>query len=315
MERKYRLIAFVITLGIAVLFIAGIIPTNSTVDLSHAIQTFIDEQADEALSLRNWMQAKNIDALKLLNKSNKRYGNGVSIQTGKLYCYFEGEGTDELFEARTLDQARNVTAKAFDLTDWAKEYGAYAYIRHDGAFEVIISGDPFNRPGGVEGTSVYYSDLSEQELEPLGVEKGESLGGDWFLAAKKQKPVVIDTKSDLFRIIVVIAIWGVLSLIWFLLYKKQECDAEVIAKKAEYLGLKPRIWWDIHGIPRSWGKNGHAYSVTFLTDNKDRLTMYMYESEYNGMAEGAYGHLEYRRFKNHCTFRHFTVKQKPSEDI
>jgi len=79
--------------------------------------------------------------------------------------------------------------------------------------------------------------------------------------------------------------------------------------------LKPIIWWQIHGIPRSWGKNGHAYSVTFLTDKNEKLTMYMYELDYNGLAEGAYGLLEYRRFKNRCRFTRFTVKQKLSENI
>jgi|GEM_PF-3357993 len=312
MNKKYRHIALVITLGIVVLFFLGVLPSGGNADLSPAIQTFITEKAEAALSLRNWMQTKNIDAVKLLNKSNKRYGNGVSIQTGKLHCFFEGDGTDALFDVKTIEQASSVMEKSFELDDWAKEYGAYAYIRHNGAFEVMVSGDPFNRPGGVEGTSVYYSDLPEQQLETLGIERGEGLRGDWFLAVEKQKPKVIDTKSDLFHIIVVIAIWGVLSLIWFRLYKKQECDAEVIAKKSEYLGLKPRIWWDIHGIPRSWGNNGHAYSVTFLTNNHERLTMYMYESDYNELAEGAYGLLKYRRFKNSCRFVRFMAKQKPS---
>lgn len=315
MDKKYRMIAFLATLVIVVLYFANILPGNGEAELPQTIQVFVDDQADEALSLRNWMQTNNLDAIKLLNKSNKRYGDGVSIQTGKLHCFFEGEGTAELFALVTLKQASSVMEKAFELTDWAKEYGAYVYIRHDGAFEVIISGDPFNRPGGVEGTSVYYSDLSEQELEALGVKRGESLSDNWFLANKKQKPIVIDTKSDLFRIIVVLAIWGLISLIWFLLYKKQECHAQVIAKKEEYMGIKPRIWWDIHGIPRPRGKNGHAYSVTFLSDKNDRLTMYMSESQYNEMGEGAYGHLEYRRFRKHCQFTRFTVRVKEYEEL
>lgn len=315
MEKKYRKVALSAAFIIVVLCLVSILRGNGDAGLPQTIQTFVAEQADEALSLRKWMQTKNLDAIKLLNKSNRRYGEGVSIQTGKLYCFFEGEGTYELFTLITLEQASSVMEKPFELTALAKEYGAYAYIRHDGAFEVIFSGDPFNRPGGVEGTSVYYSDLSEQELEALGIERSESLGGNWFLAEKKQRPFVIDTKSDLFRIIVVFAIWGLISLIWFLLYKKQECNAEVIAKKAEYMGLRPKIWWHIHGIPRSWGRNGHAYEATFLTEKKEKLTMYMYESDYNDLEEGAYGHLEFRRFRKNCRYTRFTVREKENKEL
>jgi len=208
MNIKHRHIALVITLGIVVLFFAGIFQSNGDTDLSQTIQTFITEKADATLSLRSWMQAKNIDAIRLLNKSNKRYGNGVSIQTEKLFCFFEGSGTDELFDVKTMEQVSSVMEKSFELTGWAKEYGAYAYIRHDEAFEVKISSDPVNRPGGVEGTAIINSDLSEQELKTLGIERGESLGGDWFLAVEKQKPIVIDTKSDLFRMTLVLAVWG-----------------------------------------------------------------------------------------------------------
>ena len=43
--------------------------------------------------------------------------------------------------------------------------------------------------------------------------------------------------------------------------------------------------------------------------------MYMYESDYNDLEEGAYGHLEFRRFRKNCRYTRFTVREKENKEL
>ncbi len=261
--------------------------------------------------MRDWMQQTDIDAIQLLNKNNRSYGDGISIKVGKLYCYFAG--AEDLLNVVDIDESVGLFDYAFKLEADAKDYGAYAYIRRDKVFEVILSPDPFTRMIGAKGTSIYYSDVPQQGLEAAGYKVSGDLGGGWFKAETQQEPLVIDTGSSAFLIIVAIGAACAVRLIVFLLYRKHQCTARVMEKKTEYIGLRSKIWWLIKGIPRSYGRSYTIFKVVFITDKEEKLSLYVPESRYHDLREGESGRLEYRKLRRRIKFTRFTPDGKENE--
>jgi hypothetical protein len=279
------------------------------------IHPLLTEHGNEILAVRDWMQKNDLSAIKLLNKSNRNYGNGVSIQAGKLYCDFEGAGTDALFNGASSDQATEGINKAFELEKAAEQYGAYAYIRHQNIFEVIFSDNPVYRMGGVEGTSAYYSELPSSMIDTekeIGATSVVNLDNGWFLADTSQQPVSsnpINTHSDLFIIIVAIIAALLISLIISLLYKRFGCNAEVIGMSTEYRGKHSRLQNMIDGANTTIFENFMVYKVKFLTEENETLEMYVPELEYNRFYEKAHGYLKYKRLGGRCKYISFEITE------
>lgn len=277
------------------------------------IRPLLTAHGSEILAVRDWMQKNDISAIKLLNKSNQNSGKGVSVQTGKLTCYFEGAGTDALFSTASMDKMTEAMSKAFDLDKAAESYGAYAYIRHQDIFEVLVSDNPVYRMGGFEGTSAYYSELPPGELDTkteIGVTTLVNLNNGWFLADTSKQPagsIPVNTHSDLFMIIVIIIAVLMISLIISLLYKRFGCNAEVIAMNTEYRGNKTRLQNMIDGAYASIFEKFTVYKIKFLTEENETLEMYVPELEYNRLYEKAHGYLQYKRLGGRCKYTSFTI--------
>lgn len=303
-------IRFIVVFIAIILFFCLTVSFNAS-PRSEDIRAFIDVKGEETLTLRDWMQEKNLDAIKLLNKSNRRYGDGVSIQAGRLYCFFEGAGTDELFDTTFLDEATGTMGKVFELRDIAQEYGAYAYIRHEDIFEVVISRDPYMRTGGMEGTSVYYSGLPLDEISTQAVtdvSEFEDLGSGWFLDAGKKPWLHIDTGSTWFIIIVIIASVIVLELILSLFYKKHGCNATIIGKSSQYVGHRSRYQNYVDGTRRSIFDNYMVYTIRFMTDQHEQLEIHVPKQVYNQLNEQEYGYLEYKQLGKRRKYVHFKIR-------
>ena len=298
-----RLVAWLMLIVVIIAFLPGLLSNASKQPQN--IASYIENKADDVLALRDWMQKNNIDTISLLNKNSRSYEDGISVKTGKYYCFFEG--AEDILDASHLDESAELFAYAFDLAGDAKEYGTYAYVRHDGVFEIDLSQDPFARLFGGNGTSIYRTDRPQQDLEAAGYRVSEDLGNGWYKAETQQEPLVIDTGSNVFLMIVAVVAVCVGCLIIFLLYKKHECAARVEEKHTEYIGLKPRIWWLIKGISRSYGRSYTVYIVAFVTDKDEKLSIYVPESEFHSIQEGETGRLEYKTLGQRIKFIRFTA--------
>lgn len=292
------IIGRVVVIIVAIVFFVIMIAKTNTGQQPEDICEYIRAKGAETLVLRDWMIENDLDSISLMNKSNRNDGKGVSIQVGKLYCFFDGPGTDALFSPVKFEDFTKAADKAFDLEEIAREYGAYAYFTHEKTFEVMISGDPINRLRGMEGTSVFYSEqpINKTEVQ-IEVSSVDDLGNGWFIAKANGQSLhneQINTKSELFRAIVIVIAFIIILLILSLFYKKYGCNAEVIEKNSERM-VRSRIYYLIRGVRAGVFENFTVYKVTFLTDQNERISIYMQKKEYDRLHLNAYGYLEYKR--------------------
>ena len=314
-SRKYTnasIIGRIAVIIATIVFVIIIITKVNSGQLPEDISEYINAKGAETLALRDWMIENEVDSISLMNESNRNDGKGVSIQVGKLYCFFEGPGTDALFSPVKFEDYAKASDKAFELEKVAREYGAYAYYKHEDTFEVIISGDPVRRLGGMEGTSVFYSKqpINKKEMQ-TEVSSVEDLGNGWFMADANGQSVnnePINTKSELFRAIVIVIVFIIILFILSLFYKKHECKAEIIEKNSERM-VRSRIFYLIRGIRGGMFEGFTVYKVTFLTDQNERINIYMQKKEYDRLRLNAYGHLEYKQLGIRYKFLSFKVTE------
>lgn len=315
-SRKYTnttIIGRVVAIIAAILFVVFMIAKINSGQKPEDFSEYINAKGSQALALRDWMIENDIDSICLMNKSNRNNANGVSMQVGKLYCIFDGPGTDALFSPVKFEDYTKAADKAFELEEIAREYGAYAYYRHEDTFEVIISGDPVRRLGGMEGTSVFYSEqpINKTEMQ-TEVSSVEDLGNGWFMAEANGQSVhneQININPQLLKIMVIVIAFIIILLILPLLYKKCGCNAQVIDKNSERMVQSRYFYW-IRGIRGGPFEGYTVYKVTFLTDQNERISIYMQKKEYDRLHLNAYGYLEYKRLWIRYKFLSYRVTKE-----
>lgn len=303
-----RVVAIVAVILFGVLMIFKINSGQKPEDFSE----YIKAKGSQTLALQDWMIENDIDSICLMNKSNRNNANGVSVQVRKLYCIFDGPGTDALFSPVKFEDYTKAFDKAFELEKIAREYGAYAYYKHEDTFEVILSGDPVRRLGGMEGTSVFYSKqpINKKEMQ-TEVSSVKDLGNGWFMAdanGQSLRNEQININPQLLNIMVIVIAFIIILLILPLLYKKYGCNAQVIDKNSERM-VQSRFYYWIRGIRGGPFEGYTVYKVTFLTDQNERINIYMQEKEYARIHLNAYGYLEYKQLGIRYNFLSFKVTE------
>lgn len=314
-SRKYtnatiigRVVAIVAVILFGVFMIAKINSGQKPEDLGE----YINAKGSQALAVRDWMIENDIDSICLMNKSNRNSANGVSMQVGKLYCIFDGPGTDALFSPVKFEDYSKAADKAFELEEIAREYGAYAYYTHEDTFEVIVSGDPVRRLGGMKGTSVFYSEQPTNKTEmQTEVSSFKDLGNGWFMAEANGQSLHNEQKSinpQLLKIMVIVIAFIIILLILPLLYRKYGCNAQVIDKNSERM-VQSRFYYWVRGIRGGPFEGYTVYKVTFLTEQNERIDIHMQKKEYDRLRLNEYGYLEYKRLWIRYRFLGFKVTE------
>lgn len=303
-----RVIAIAAVILFGILMIAKINSGQKPEDFSE----YINAKGSQTLELRDWMIENDIDSICLMNKSNRHNANGVSIQVGKLYCIFDGPGTNDLFSPIQLEVYATATDKAFELDKIAREYGAYAYYRHEDTFEIIISGDPVRRLQGMEGTSVFYSNQPINKTDTqTEVSCFEDLGNGWYTTDVNEQSLLDEPTNinpELFKIIIIAIAFIIILLIFPLLYKRYECNAQIIDKNSERM-VQSRIYYWIRGIRGGPFEGYTVYKVTFLTNQNEKVDIYVQKKEYDRLQLNSYGYLEYKKLWIRYNFLDFRVTE------
>lgn len=270
------------------------------------IHAFIDAKGADVLALKDWMKDNGMDSIQMLNKNNRNYGSGLSIQTGRLYAYFDGPGKDMLFNTQSTDDMSEAMGKAFEIASIAEAFGAYEYLQSGDVFEIKISGDAVHRPSGMTGTSVFYTDQPDAKARMGDV---QDLGGGWYLASGPSSPqgIRIDFRSGLFWIILIFATFGIVFLVLSLCYKRLEANARVLSKGSEYIGDRPRILNHFKGEYASVFEHYTIYKITFLTEQNQEVRVCVPKLEYERIGVHASGLLKYKRLLNRYKYINFEI--------